>query len=307
MDQLSLINTFIRVAERGSFSAVARDFNTSQPLISRQIATLEDLLGVRLIQRTTRRLSLTEDGQIYLEHAKAVVDAVEAATASVGTARKTPTGQVRVGVSTAVGMYLSGRLQEFFGPYPDMSIAVKMRDGTFDLIEEGLDLVISTMEATQASVIRRTIGTATSVLVAAPAYVAAHGAPETPRDLLQHECIVYTRPDVDRNWRFDRDGIEETVTVQGRYHVDSSEAVRRAARAGFGIAMLPRLTTIDDVAAGRLVPLLEAFVPMEAKVYAFLPSRRYVPARTRAILDFLKEELNRTPFLQPTTKRTTPD
>lgn len=297
MDQLSLINTFIRVAEAGSFSAVARNFKTSQPMISRQVATLEDQLGVRLIQRTTRRLSLTEDGQVYLEHAKAVVDAVEAATASVGRARETPTGQVHVGVSTAIGMYLSGRLEAFFARHPDMSIDLKMRDGTFDLIEEGLDLVISTMEATQASVIARVIGTANWVLVAAPAYVAAHGAPETPRDLLRHECIVYTRPDIGRNWRFIRNGVEETVSVQGRYRVDSSEAVRRAARAGFGIAMLPRLATIDDVAAGRLVALLEDFVPMQAKVYAHLPSRRYVPPRTRAILNFLKDELNQTPFL----------
>jgi DNA-binding transcriptional LysR family regulator len=300
MDQLSLINTFIRVAERGSFSAVARDFNTSQPVISRQIAALEDQLGVRLIQRTTRRLSLTEDGQTYLEHAKAVVDAMDAANASVGSARKTPTGQVRLGVPTAVGLYLAARLPEFFARHPEISLDLKMRDGTFDLIEEGLDLVISIAEATQASVITRVLGTATSVLVASPAYVAARGAPQTPQDLLKHECIVYTRPGADREWRFARDGVEESVSVQGRFHVDSSEAVRRAARAGLGIALLPRLTTIDDVAAGRLITVLDAFVPMQVKIHAILPSRRYVPARTRAILDFLREEFEHTPFLQST-------
>lgn len=300
MDQLSLINTYVRVAERGSFSAVARDFNTSQPVISRQIAALEDQLGVRLIQRTTRRLSLTEDGQVYLEHARAVVDAINAATASVGTARKTPTGQVRVGVPTAVGMYLSARLPEFFARHPEMSIDMKMRDGAFDLIDEGLDLVVSSAEATQASVITRVIGSAMSVLVAAPAYVAARGKPETPQDLLKHECIVYSRPGVDRDWRFAHDGNEETIRVQGRFHVDSSEAVRRAARAGLGIALLPRLTTIDDVSAGRLVTLLDTFTPSTFKVYAILPSRRYVPARTRAILDFIKEEFDQTPFLKST-------
>ena len=300
MDQLTLLNTFVRVAGRGSFSAVARELNTSQPVISRQIAALEDQLGVRLIQRTTRRLSLTEDGQVFLDHARAVVEAMEAARASVGAARQTPTGQVRLGVPTAVGMYLAARLPEFFARFPDMSIDLKMRDGPFDLVEEGLDLAISAAEATQASVITRVIGSAVSVLVASPAYLAAHGAPATPRDLLRHECIVYTRPGIDRNWRFTAAGAEETVTGQGRFHVDSSEAVRRAARAGLGIAMLPRLTTIDDVDAGRLVTLLDAFRPMTVDIHAILPSRRYVPSRTRAILDFLIAEFTQTPFLQST-------
>lgn len=300
MDQLTLLNSFVRVAERGSFSAVARELNTSQPVISRQIAALEDQLGVRLIQRTTRRLALTEDGQMFLDHARTVVEAMAAARASVGAARQTPMGQVRLGVPTAVGMYLAARLPEFFARFPDMSIDLKMRDGSFDLVEEGLDLAISAAEATQASVITRVIGSAVSVLVASPAYLAARGTPETPQDLLKHECIVYTRPGIDRNWRFTAVGAEETVTVQGRFHVDSSEAVRRAARAGLGIAMLPRLTTIDDVDAGRLVTLLDAFRPMTVKIYAILPSRRYVPTRTRAILDFLIAEFTETPFLQST-------
>lgn len=300
MDQLSLLNTFVRVAERGSFSAVARDFNTSQPVISRQIAALEDELGVRLIQRTTRRLSLTEDGHVYLDHARSVVEAMEAAQASVGAALKTPTGLVRVGVPTSVGMFLAARLPEFFARHPEMSLDLKLRDGQFDLVEEGLDLVISVAEATQTSVITRTIGSAASVLVASPAYIAAHGTPANPQELLHHECIVYTRPGIDRNWRFAGKGFDETVTVQGRFHVDSSEAVRRAARAGLGIAMLPRLTTIEDVDAGRLVTLLDAFCPMKVKVYAVLPSRRYIPTRTRAILDFLIAAFETTPFLQST-------
>ncbi|MHB1302247.1 MAG: LysR family transcriptional regulator [Acidiphilium sp.] len=300
MDQLTLLNTFVRVAERGSFSGVARDFNTSQPVISRQIAALEDQLGVRLIQRTTRRLSLTEDGHVYLEHARAVVDAMDAAKASVGTARKAATGQVRLGVPTSVGMYLAARLPEFFARHPGMSIDLKMRDGAFDLVEEGLDLVISVAEATQASVITRVIGSAASVLVAAPAYLAARGTPAAPQELLKHECIVYTRPGIDRNWRFHGNGTEETVTVQGRFHVDSSEAVRRAARAGLGIALLPRLTTIDDVNAGRLVTLLDTWVPTKVKIHAVLPSRRYIAARTRVILDFLTAEIEQTPFLNST-------
>ncbi|HEX7390660.1 MAG TPA: LysR substrate-binding domain-containing protein [Acidiphilium sp.] len=298
MDQLSLLTTFVRVAERGSFSAVARELETSQPVISRQIAGLEDQLGVRLIQRTTRRLSLTDDGQIFLDHARTVVEAMEAAQASVGAARKTPTGQVRVGFPTAVAMYLATRLPEFFARFPDVSIDLKMRDGPFDLIEEGLDLAITTVESTQASVITRVIGSSNWISVASPAYLAAHGRPETPRDLLKHECVIYTAPGVD--WHFTVNDVEETVRVHGRFHSNSSEAVRRATRAGLGIALLPRLTTMDDVYTGRLTQVLEDYTPTRLKVYAIMPSRRYVPTRTRALLDFLTAEFAQTPFLQST-------
>lgn len=298
MDQLTLLRSFVRVAERGSFSAVAREFHTSQPVISRQIAALEDRLGVRLIQRTTRRLSLTEDGHVFLDHARAVIEAMEAAEESVGRTRQSPSGEVRVGVPTAVGMYLAARLPEFFARFPDLSIDLKMRDGPFALIEEGLDLAISITESTHASVITRRIGSARSVVVAAPSYLAEHGVPATPDDLLDHECIVYTRPGIERNWRFMTPSGEKVITVHGKFHADSSEAVRRASRAGLGIAMLPRLSTADDLSKGRLTPLLEAFAPASVGLYALLPSRRHVPPRTRALLDFLVRDIEEAPLLQ---------
>jgi DNA-binding transcriptional LysR family regulator len=302
MDQLTLMNTFVRVAERGSFSAVAREFNTSQPVISRQIAALEDQLGVRLLQRTTRRLALTEDGQIFLDGARAAIEAMDAATASVTRTQSSPAGQVHVGVPTALGMYLAGRLPEFFARFPEICLDIRMRDGTFDLVEEGLDLVISIVEATQASVVTRIIGTSASMLVAAPQYLARHGAPGHPRDLVDHECIVYSRPGSDRNWRFncpiDGPGSPVTVTVHGRFHVDNSEAVRRAARAGSGIALLPRLTVFDDVASGRLVPVLDRYEPERLKVHAILPSRRHVAPRIRAVMDFIGTEMETRPFLR---------
>lgn len=301
MDQLTLMNTFVRVAERGSFSTVARELNTSQPVISRQIAALEDGLGVRLIQRTTRRLALTEDGQRFLDSARTVMDAVEAAQASVGRTRSSPSGQVRIGVPTALGMYLAGRLPEFFERYPDVTLNLRMRDGVFDLFEEGLDLVITAAEATQASVVTRIIGTSASVLVASPDYVAKHGVPTHPHDLADHECIVYSRPGVEQNWRFncpiDGPAGAAMVTVHGRFHVDNSEAVRCAARAGLGIALLPRLTIFDDVAAGRLKPLMERYEPERLKVHALLPSRRHVAPRSRAVMDFIASELQTRPFL----------
>ena len=302
MDQLTLMSTFVRVAERGSFSAVAREFSTSQPVISRQIAALEDQLGVRLLQRTTRRLALTEDGQIFLDSARVAIEAMEAATESVSRTRSLPAGEVHLGVPTSLGMYIAGRLPELFERFPEICLDMRMRDGPFDLVEEGLDLVISIVEATQASVVTRTIGSAASMLVAAPQYLARHGTLTHPRELVNHECIVYTRPGSDRNWRFNCpiDGPDgaTAVTVHGRFHVDSSEAVRRAARAGLGIALLPRLTIFDDVATGRLLPVLDQYEPERLKVHAILPSRRHVAPRIRAIMEFLGSELENRPFLR---------
>ncbi len=302
MDQLTLMNTFVRVAERGSFSAVAREFNTSQPVISRQIAALEDQLGVRLLQRTTRRLALTEDGQIFLYSARAAIEAMEAATESVSRTKLSPAGEVRLGVPTSLGMYIAGRLPEFFERFPEICLDMRMRDGTFDLVEEGLDLVISIIESTQASVVTRIIGSSASMLVASPQYLARHGVLNHPRELLNHDCIVYSRPGNDRNWRFNCpvDGPDgaTTITVHGRFHADNSEAVRRAARAGLGIALLPRLTIFDDVATGRLMPVLDRYEPERLKVHAILPSRRHVAPRIRAVLDFLTTEMETRPFLR---------
>lgn len=302
MDLLTLMNTFVRVAERGSFSAVAREFNTSQPVISRQIAALEDQLGVRLLQRTTRRLALTEDGHIFLDSARAAIEAMEAATASVTRTRSLPAGEVRLGVPTALGMYIAGRLPELFERFPEICLDMRMRDSPFDLVEEGLDLAISIVEATQASVVTRVIGTSASMLVASPDYLAEHRKLTHPRDLMAHECIVYSRPGSDRNWRFNCpiDGAAGavTVTVKGRFHVDNSGAVRRAALAGLGIGLLPRLIIFDDVAAGRLVPVLDRYEPERLKVHAILPSRRHVPPRIRVVLDFLSTEMETRPFLR---------
>jgi DNA-binding transcriptional LysR family regulator len=299
MDQLALYTTFVRVAERGSFSAVARDLNTSQPMISRQISALEDHLGVRLVQRTTRHLHLTEDGQALLPHARTILESLEAAAESIGKSQTNPTGRVRVGVPTSLGVYMARRLNAFFATYPQLSLDLKMRDGTFDLIDEGLDLVIAITQPSQSSLIARRLGLVASALVAAPDYLARHGAPRQPNDLLNHECIVYDRPGVENNWRFSTPTGEQTVSVQGRFHVDSSEAVRLAARAGFGIALLPRVSVVDDIESGVLALVLPDHEPVRVPLYAILPSRRHVSPRTRAVLDFLINELETTPFTKP--------
>ncbi len=300
MDQLALYTTFVRVAERGSFSAVARDLKTSQPMVSRHISALEDLLGVRLVQRTTRHLHLTEDGQALLPHARAILESLEAAAESIGANQTTPSGRVRVGVPTSLGIYMARRLNALFAAYPLLALDLKLRDGNFDLVEEALDLVIAITQSSQSSLITRRLGLVASALVASPDYLARYGAPHRPTDLLNHECIVYSRPGVENNWRFSTPSGEQTVSVQGRFQVDSSEAVRRAARAGSGIALLPRVSVVDDIESGCLTLLMSHHEPARVPLYAIMPSRRHVAPRTRAVLDFLINELETTPFTRPT-------
>ncbi|OZB39060.1 MAG: LysR family transcriptional regulator [Acidiphilium sp. 34-60-192] len=267
MDQLALYTTFVRVAERGSFSAVARDLKTSQPMISRHISALEDHLGVRLVQRTTRHLHLTEDGQALLPHARAILESLEAAAESIGKSQTMPSGRVRVGVPTSLGIYMARRLNALFATYPQLSLDLKLRDGTFDLVEEALDLVIAITQSTQSSLITRRLGLVASALVASPDYLARHGAPRQPADLLNHECIVYSRPGVENNWRF--------------------------------AALLPRVSVVDDIETGCLALLLPDHEPARVPLYAVMPSRRHVAPRTRAVLDFLINELETTPFTKP--------
>lgn len=291
MDQLVLYQTFVRVVERGSFSAVARDLKTSQPVISRHIAALEDRLRVRLIQRTTRRLHLTDDGHRFFEHAVAAVSSMEAAGACLSCDQHPPSGRVRLGVPTYLGLRLLARLPEFLAHHPGISIDLKMQDRPFDVIEERLDFAIAPIQGSQMSLVTKVIGTAASVAVTSPGYLAARGTPASPQDLGDHDCIMVSPAGADEPWRFSRDGTEEPVMLHGRITVDSVEAALRAASWGLGIALLPRLAVFDDIEAGRLVTIIDNYRPIGLKLYAIMPSRRYVSARTRVTLDFLMAAL----------------
>jgi len=298
MDLLGPMRTFVRVVEAGSFTAVAAEQNTTQPTISRQVAALEDHLGARLLTRTTRALTLTDDGRAFYEHALRALEAIGEAENAVGRRQAKPSGSLRLAVPVVLGRrHIVPRLARFLARYPEVAIDLAMSDGFVDLVEQGIDLAIRVGEITDQSLVARKIGMVRRVTVASPAYLKAKGTPRTPDDLKRHDCIVYTRLATGNRWHFEsRDG-PLSVTVSGRYRVDNSEAVREGVLAGLGIAVIPAFAFSDEIKRGTVKVLLKAYEPKLLPLNAVYPSRRYVPLRVRAMIDFLSHELEIDPVL----------
>jgi DNA-binding transcriptional LysR family regulator len=290
MDLLGALGALIRVVETGSFSAVARERHVSQSAVTRQIGTLELHFGVRLFHRTTRRLSLTDDGERLLGHARRLMDGVEAMEEELGHQSSTPTGLVRVGVRAAGARFMATRIPLLLAKHPGLRIELVVHDQFGDMIEERLDLALYQGELHDSSLRVRRIRMVDQAVVAAPAYVEQHGAPATPAELAEHACLIHdTGPDSDL-WHFTRDEETMSVRVSGSFIANNSAPVRVAALAGHGIAMLPELQVVDDVHSNRLVNLLSDYPTQRLPLCLVYPSQRNLASRTRVVMDFLIEE-----------------
>lgn len=296
MDLLAALKSFVRLAETGSFSAVARDVGATQPAISRQITALEDHLGARLVQRSTRSLRFTEDGQTLLVHARHILDAVAEAEAAVGRQRTTPSGLVRLGAPTVFGrLYLAPHVGRLLARNPELLVELVLSDDVSDLVQQGLDLALRVGEIADVSLVARRVGSFTVATVASPDYLAARGEPERPEDLAGHECILFTRVADPHTWRFAGPDGEKPVAVEGRLRVNSIEAAVAAAVAGAGIAALPTWLVRDELAAGSLKRILHDFQSPRRPISLVYPSRRFLAPRTRAVIDFLVAEFRLDP------------
>lgn len=295
MDLIGALGTFVRVAETGSFSAVARERGSTQSAVSRQITALEGEFGVRLLQRTTRRLALTEDGQEALEHARNVLEAVAHAREAAARRRGEAAGTVRLAAPVLLGNLIAARIPVLLARHPSLSLQLVTGDTAHDMVEEGLDLWLRVGESTHATHVSRTLGHTAPLLLATPDYLAIHGRPEHPRDLVAHECLVQHRLGADHVWRFIGPEGEVTVPVAGRFSADNAEAVLRAALAGVGIALVAEVVARAEVAAGRLVPLLAGYEPAGIPITLIFPSRRNLAPRVRAVIDFITHDILRRP------------
>jgi DNA-binding transcriptional LysR family regulator len=297
MDLLGALRAFVRITETGSFSAVARESNASQSAVTRQIAQLEQHFAVRLFHRTTRRLSLTDDGEVLLTHARHLIEATDEMESALGRQSAAPRGLVRLGTSVAGGLFLATRLPTLLEQHPGLSVELVMGDQHSDMIEERLDLAFRTGEIRDASLVARRVAQLGRAVVAAPMYLERNGAPATPEDLASHACLVHdTAPESDV-WRFTGPDGPMSVRVSGALLANDSEAVRRAARAGHGVALLPEIQLIDDLRAGRLFRLLEEYPSQRVPVHIVYPSRRNLAPRTRVVMDFLIEQTQRISLL----------
>lgn len=295
---LAAFRVFVRVAEAQSFSAVAREMGSTQPAVSRQIAALEEHLGARLIQRTTRSLALTEDGRDLLGHARRVLDTVEEAEASVGRRHAMPGGLVRLGTSTTFGrLYVAPRIPRMLERYPELSIDLRMTDGMLDLVAEGIDIAIRVGAVQDSTLVARRIGSSRRVTVASAACIAAHGAPREPADLARLPCVIFTGAPNPTEWHFEGPDGPVSVNVAGRFRTDSGEGVREAVVAGLGFAVLPGWFFGTELTDGRLQPVLTGWEPPTSAISAVYPSRRNLAPRTRAVIDFFLDEFRLDPAI----------
>ena len=298
MDVVAAFRVFVRVAESQSFSAVAREMGTTQPAVSRQVAALEEHLGARLIQRTTRSLGLTEDGRDLLGHARRVLDSVEEAEASVGRRHNMPGGLVRLGTSFTFGrLYVAPRIPRLLERYPELSIDLRMSDGVSDLVAEGIDLAIRVSAVQDSSLVGRKIGSYRRVAVASASCIATYGEPHHPAELSRLPCIVFTGAANPAEWRFEGSEGPVTVNVAGRFRTDNGEGVREAVMAGLGFAVLPIWFFGTELTDGRLRPVLTGWEPPRSAISAVYPSRRNLAPRTRAVIDFFLEEFRIDPII----------
>ncbi|WP_431301898.1 LysR family transcriptional regulator [Sediminicoccus sp. BL-A-41-H5] len=298
-DLIPLFRSFVRVVEAGSFTTVAAEQNTSQPTVSRQIAALEQHLGCLLLQRTTRALTLTEDGRAFYAQAQLALEAIAEAETSVGRRKGKPTGTLRLACAAVLGrLHILPRLPRFLERYPDVAVDLVMGDDFTDLVEQRIDLSIRVGALTDPGLVARRIGTSRRVVVATPDYLERHGEPRTPEDLRDHACILYTRLATGANWPFTGKDGPNSVPVQGRLTVNSTEGVRAAILSGLGIGMVPVWHFVDrEIETGRLRVLLPEHEPAPHPIHAVYPTRRFIAPKLRAMLDHLATEFELDPLL----------
>jgi len=295
LDRFVALQVFRHVAELKSFAEAGRRLSLSAPAISKNIAELEAHVGARLINRTTRRMSLTDEGRIYLEHVARGLDALAEADEALGPIRAAPAGTLRVSAPMTVTLTrLSAAIPTFLARYPDLKLDLHLDDRRVDIVREGFDLAVRGSDNFEdSSLVARRLAVMRHVLCAAPSYFASRPAPRTPSDLKSHTHVRFGLSAHADVWSFTRGGRTEQVAVDARYSVSSSLAVRDALRAGFGVGLIPRPYVEEDLREGRLQAALEDWSADETTLYAVYPSRQHMAPKLRVFLDFLIGEFER--------------
>jgi DNA-binding transcriptional LysR family regulator len=293
MDRLQAMHLFVRVAELSSFSAVAQQMGLARSAVTRQIAALEEHLGIKLMVRSTRRLMLTSAGAAYLEKCRVILNLVEAAETGVAEERQTPRGMIRISLPLTYGlMRVAPILLDFARRYPEVQLDMDYTDRRVNLIEEAIDLSVRITSRLGATEIARRIGSSQLQAVASPAYLAEHGTPRHPSELIHHECLSYTTTaESKQTWSFEIDGVLTAYPIRPRIHSNNGEALNDAVERGLGIALQPDFIIERSLQSGKVVTILTEFHLSELGIYAMLPSNRQVPHRVRVLMDFLADQL----------------
>ncbi|MBY6066638.1 LysR family transcriptional regulator [Leisingera aquaemixtae] len=292
MEGMGDIPVVVAVAETQGFAAAARRLGVSKSAVSKRITQIEKRLGAQLFHRSTRNVSLTEAGEHFYAHAVRAQEAAQEAEDSVLALQEAPKGRLSVNVPMAFGrLHVAPLISGFLECYPGVSVDMVMDDRVADLFADGFDLALRGGTLADSALVARKIAPLHNVLVAAPAYLERHGAPETVSGLSRHNCLQYSYSRDFQEWVFDCGGEVETFRPGGSYSVNNGEALREAVLGGTGIGRLPTFTTGPDLAAGRLVRVLPHCHLPSQTLYAIYPERRYLPAKVRVFIDFILEHL----------------
>jgi DNA-binding transcriptional LysR family regulator len=288
MDRVSCMVSFVRVVENGGFSAAARQLNISPSIVTTHVRTIEDRLGVRLLNRSTRSVSLTEAGQAYYERCVQILSAIEDAEEAAQVLQSKPRGTLRLNVSPGVPLLIAPSIAEFAALYPDVSVRLTLTSRMVDLMEEGFDLAMRFITTADSSLILRRLAAFRLVVCGSPSYLAKRGRPEHPSDLVRHNCLVYYDASfgkAGKEWRFIGPKGDLSVRVSGSLESNSSVLLRATAVLDQGLLYMPSPIVAEELKSGALVPLLTEFLPEEFSIDALYPHRERLPAKVRSFID----------------------
>jgi len=297
MEDLQRMVIFARVVEDRSFSGAARRLGLSKSVVSKRVAQLERSVGVRLLNRTTRALSVTEAGAIFYDHCARIAEELEAAKLAVGRLNTVPRGLLRLTVPVAFGrLHVAPALPHFLARHPEVKIDMATTDRFVDLAEEGYDLAIRIADQPAPSLVARRLAPVHRRLVATPEYFARNGVPATPLDLERHNCLTYTYFNPQDPWRLRGPEGELSVRATGNLRVNDDDALAAAVLQGLGVALLPTFIIGPELQSGRLQAALSEYVPVERHIYAVYLANRHLSAKVRAFIDFVLERFGPEPY-----------
>jgi DNA-binding transcriptional LysR family regulator len=293
MLDLNDILIFARVVEAGSFTAAARLLGMPKATVSRRIAALEREVGMRLIQRTTRSLNMTDAGRLYYEQSSQALRTIEDANLRLAEARAEPSGTIRISAPVGFGdSFLTGAVSDFLGEHPKTRVELCLTDDQLNLVESGIDLAFRTGILPDSTLVARKLGSTHRILCASPDYLARRGVPAMPADLARHHCVIAGPSTASAHWVLDGPHGQETVTVSGRFAANEMRAVIAAAIAGFGIAQLPNRIAETSIGDGRLRRVLGDYTTPVGGLYAVYPSSRHLSPLVKAFIELAAGRLS---------------
>jgi DNA-binding transcriptional LysR family regulator len=292
MDRMTNIATFVKIAEAGGFAAAARKLGVSPSTVTTQIQDLEDRLGVRLLNRSTRKVSLTDIGRAYYERCMHILADMDEADSAVHAMDARPSGALHLNVTISIPFFVGPVIAEFTSLYPDVKVIMTMSDRIVDLVQDGIDLAITTIPVPNSNLVMRRVGSFRHLVYGSPAYFAQHGTPREPNDLVNHNCLKYTFSPWGSDWRFKSPEGTRAIRVTGNLEANSGNALKVAAALGQGLIWFPDFLVREDITSSKLVPVLTEFCCPEEPINAVYPHRQHLATNVRSFLNLVTKHVH---------------